>query len=290
MRLGRALLGDGTVATVIAGSEDDANVANQFLARGPQMPISDLIATAHSLGGLAALEMPDRSQHGQGDLNDASQMVWQAPVPAPGKIVGVGHNYSDLLSDLGMPPPDQPKLFAKWSSTIVGPGGIVRLPPGFSEISYEAELAVVIGATAKHISPEQALSYVFGYTIANDVTAVDAIRLDTQFTRGKNFDTFLPTGPWIVEGVDIANPNALAIELRVNGVVRQNSSTSNMIFPVAELVSFVSGICTLEPGDMILTGTPTGVARQHTPPAHLTAGDEVEIRIERLGVLDHGVV
>lgn len=215
---------------------------------------------------------------------------WLAPVDRPGKIIGVGHNYWDLVSDLGIERPEEPKLFAKWPSTIVGPGDDLVLPSEFSEVSYEAELAVIMGRTARRVLASEALSYVFGYTIVDDITAIDAIRRDIQFTRGKNFDTFLPMGPWIAERSHVPNPNDLAIELRVNGIVRQQSSTSNMIFDVSKLISFISNICTIEPGDIILTGSPTGVARQHEPPAYLVPGDRVEISIDRVGVLSHGVV
>jgi 2,4-diketo-3-deoxy-L-fuconate hydrolase len=220
----------------------------------------------------------------------AASVEWADVLPNPQKIIGIGHNYWDLVTALGMKPPRQPKLFAKWTTTLIPDGATVVLPPDVREISYEAELAVVIGRGGRDIPRSEALSYVFGYTIANDVTAIDAVRDDGgELIRGKNYDTFLPLGPMITDRDDIPSSFALPIALTQNGVARQYSSTDQMIFDVPSLISFVSRVTTLTPGDIILTGTPAGVARLHEPPAYLRPGDLIEIDIGVLGTLRHTV-
>ena len=197
----------------------------------------------------------------------------------PTKIVAVGLNYLDHAKELKMSIPDYPLIFMKPPTTVIASGDAIILPPQTKELNYEGELAVVIKDTAKSISKNEARRFIAGYTCANDVTARDLQRIDGQWTRAKSFDTFCPLGPRIVSDID---PKNLFIITRVNGVVKQNSNTKNMIFDVFELISFVSEIMTLLPGDVIITGTPPGVGA-------IEAGDVVQIEIEGIGVLKNTV-
>ena len=196
----------------------------------------------------------------------------------PSKIVCVGLNYTGHARELKMAIPDEPILFLKPPSAIIGPGEGIVYPPSSQQVDYEGELGVVIGKRCKNISAEDYEKYVLGYTCINDVTARDLQRKDGQWTRAKSFDTFAPFGPWIAK-IDWSNA---AIQTRVNGVVKQKSSTSDLIFGVPKLVEFISGVMTLEPGDLIATGTPPGVGT-------LQKGDVVEVDIEGIGVLKNFV-
>ncbi len=193
----------------------------------------------------------------------------------PSKIVCVGRNYAAHAKELGQSVPSEPLLFLKPPSALLAPGGVVRLPPESARVEHEAELAVVIGARAKKVRPEDALSHVYGYTAACDVTARDLQRKDVQFTRAKSFDTFCPVGPWIETALD---PGRVLIACRVNGSTRQFASTSDMIFDVPAIVSYASRMMTLEPGDILLTGTPEGVGP-------LEPGDALEVEVSGIGVL-----
>jgi 2-keto-4-pentenoate hydratase/2-oxohepta-3-ene-1,7-dioic acid hydratase in catechol pathway len=189
--------------------------------------------------------------------------------------VCVGRNYAAHAKELGHAVPSEPLLFLKPPSALLGPRGTVRLPPESARVEHEAELAVVVGARAKNVPRESALRHVYGYTAACDVTARDLQRKDVQFTRAKGFDTFCPLGPWIETELD---PGDVLVSCRVNGTVRQQASTREMIFDVATVVAFVSRVMTLEPGDVILTGTPEGVGP-------LEANDALEVDIAGIGVL-----
>lgn len=197
----------------------------------------------------------------------------------PTKIIAIGLNYLDHAKELKMDIPDQPLIFMKPATTVIGSEDAIILPPQTKELNYEGELAVVIKEKVKNVSKDAAQRFIAGYTCANDVTARDLQRIDGQWTRSKSFDTFCPLGPRIVSDID---PKQLSIITRVNGVVKQDSNTSNMIFDVFELVSFISEIMTLLPGDVIITGTPPGVGP-------LEAGDVVEVEIEGIGILKNTV-
>jgi len=212
-----------------------------------------------------------------------------APVPFPGKIICVGLNYMDHAAESGSRVPEQPVLFSKYNNAIIGPGEAILLPSVSSQVDYEAELAVVIGKAGKNISKDEAMNHVFGYTLFNDISARDLQFID-QWMKGKTLDTFAPTGPWIVEAGDIADPHALGIRLRLNGKEMQSSSTAHMIFDIPTLISYISRLITLEPGDLIATGTPAGVGFVRKPPVFLRPGDEVEVEIEQIGVLRNRVV
>lgn len=197
------------------------------------------------------------------------------PIERPGKIVCVGLNYRDHAEEQGADLPEAPLLFAKWPSSLIGPGEAIVIPPIVTKADYEAELGVVIGRRATRVAAGDALDYVRGYTCVNDVTVRDLQKRDGQWTRAKGFDTFCPIGPRLVEGLD---PSALAIRSRLNGETRQDSSTSDLIFDVPRLIEFISAVMTLETGDVISTGTPSGVGP-------MVPGDRIEVDIEGIGVL-----
>jgi 2-keto-4-pentenoate hydratase/2-oxohepta-3-ene-1,7-dioic acid hydratase in catechol pathway len=197
------------------------------------------------------------------------------PPVTPGKIVAVGRNYADHAKELGNDAPSEPIIFLKPPSALLPPGGTIELPPSSERVDFEGELAIVIGSRARDVKRNDWREHVLGFTCANDVTARDLQRRDVQFTRGKSFDTFCPIGPCIETDLD---PAALQLTTRVNGEVRQNGNTRDMIFHTGFIIEFVTAIMTLEPGDVILTGTPAGVGP-------LAAGDSVEVEIEGIGVL-----
>jgi 2-keto-4-pentenoate hydratase/2-oxohepta-3-ene-1,7-dioic acid hydratase in catechol pathway len=210
-------------------------------------------------------------------------------ISRPGKIVCVGLNYLDHAQEGGMELPKAPLLFAKWPNTLIGDGETIVLPLESKEVDYEAELGVVIGTTAKRVSEAEALEHVEGYICLNDVSARDMQFGDGQWTRGKSLDTFCPVGPRLVPREEIADPQQLGIRCILNGETMQDSSTSQMIFSVAEIIAYVSQVITLEPGDLLATGTPAGVGVFKDPKVLLKDGDEVSIEIDGLGTLTNPV-
>jgi 2-keto-4-pentenoate hydratase/2-oxohepta-3-ene-1,7-dioic acid hydratase in catechol pathway len=210
-------------------------------------------------------------------------------ISRPGKIVCVGLNYLDHAQEGGMELPKAPLLFAKWPNTLIGDGEAIVLPPESKEVDYEAELGVVIGTSAKRVSEADALDHIEGYICLNDVSARDMQFGDGQWTRGKSPDTFCPVGPRLVAREEIADPQQLGIRCILNGETMQDSSTSQMIFSVAEIIAYVSQVITLEPGDLIATGTPAGVGVFKDPKVLLKDGDEVSIEIDGLGTLTNPV-
>jgi 2-keto-4-pentenoate hydratase/2-oxohepta-3-ene-1,7-dioic acid hydratase in catechol pathway len=211
------------------------------------------------------------------------------PIERPGKIVCVGLNYRDHAEEQGTPLPEAPLLFAKWQNTLIGPGEPIVIPPIVTKCDYEAELGVVIGARVRDASAENALDAVAGYICVNDVSARDLQFADGQWTRGKSPDTFCPVGPRLVPRDEIPDPQQLSIRAVLNGETMQESSTSNMVFGVAELIAYITRTITLEPGDLIATGTPAGVGAFRTPPVFMQPGDEITIEIEGLGSLTNPV-
>ena len=210
-------------------------------------------------------------------------------ISRPGKIVCVGLNYLDHAQETGQEVPRAPLLFAKWPNTLIGHGDTIVLPREAGEVDYEAELGVVIGTTAKHVAEAQALDHVEGYICLNDVSARDLQFADGQWTRGKSPDTFCPVGPRLVARGEIDDPQQLAIRCILNGQTMQDSSTAQMIFSVAEIIAYVSRVITLEPGDLIATGTPAGVGVFRDPKVLLKDGDEVSVEIDGLGTLTNPV-
>jgi 2,4-didehydro-3-deoxy-L-rhamnonate hydrolase len=207
----------------------------------------------------------------------------------PQKIVCVGLNYRDHAEEQGVELPERPLLFAKWPNTLIASGEPIRIPPISQNVDYEAELGVVIGRRASRVSTDDALDFVRGYVVANDVSGRDLQFSDGQWVRGKSLDTFLPVGE-LVPASEVPDPQALPIRAILNGETMQDSNTSNQIFGVAEVVAFVSQGITLEPGDLIITGTPAGVGAFRKPPVWLKPGDEITIEIDGVGSIMNPVV
>ncbi|HUG09019.1 MAG TPA: fumarylacetoacetate hydrolase family protein [Acidimicrobiia bacterium] len=212
------------------------------------------------------------------------------PVVTPSKIIGIGLNYRDHAAETGGSLPESPLTFAIYPSAVIGHEDAIRIPRGVSQVDYEAELGVVVGRQARDVPIDEALSYVFAYTCVNDVSARDVQLKEGQWTRGKSFDTFSPVGPCLTTRDEIPDPQDLSIMSRVDGEIRQHSSTAQMAFSVAEIISFVSAGTTLFPGDLIATGTPSGVALEQTDPDWLTPGVTVEVEIESIGILRNNVI
>ncbi|TAM84822.1 MAG: FAA hydrolase family protein [Acidobacteria bacterium] len=256
----------------------------ELLGRG-QVWRKSLAAVASALGkGIDPAKAP------RGLFTPLAKARLLAPIPKPGKITCVGLNYADHAREQGHEPPKAPIFFLKSGNTICGPGDPIQLPPNSSQVDYEAEFAVVIGKKGKNISEEDAYDYVAGYMILHDVSARDLQFSDGQWYRGKSCDTFAPTGPWIVTRDEIKDAHKLRISLTLNGEVMQNSNTSNLIFSVPYLISYLSQSATWEVGDLISTGTPPGVGVFRKPPVFLKAGDTVSITVEGLGTLTNPVV
>jgi acylpyruvate hydrolase len=215
-------------------------------------------------------------------LRDA---VLGPPVISPGKILAVGLNYAAHARETNAKLPESPLIFSKCTTALAAPGQTIRLPKISEMVDYEGELAVIIGKQATSVKADSAYEYIAGYAIMNDVTARDLQRREHQWVRAKGLDTFAPCGPWLVTRDEIPDPNELGIELKVNGEVRQKSNTNDLIFKVPQLLEFISQDLTLNPGDIITTGTPSGVGFTMQPPIFLKPGDRIEITIERIGTL-----
>jgi 2-keto-4-pentenoate hydratase/2-oxohepta-3-ene-1,7-dioic acid hydratase in catechol pathway len=221
---------------------------------------------------------------------DEMGLQYGPAVADPGKIVCVGLNYRRHAAETGMPVPETPVLFSKYDNTIAGYGDSVSLPPVAIEYDYEVELGVVIGKPARNVSQEDALDYVLGYVTANDISVRDLQTRTSQWLLGKTLDNFLPVGPYLVTANEVGDPQLLGIKTWVNGDIRQNSNTGDMIFTVAEIVSYISRYFTLEPGDLIVTGTPEGVAMGREDKPWLKPGDEVVVEVEKLGALKNVMI
>ncbi len=213
-----------------------------------------------------------------------------APVPRPGKIICIGLNYRDHAIESNMPIPESPIMFSKYTNAIVGPEDGVEIPRASTQTDYEAEMAVIIGRRCRDVPKAKAYEHVFGYSCFNDVSARDFQFADKQWVRGKTCDTFAPMGPFVASTDEIPNPQNLYIKLRLNGETVQNSRTDQLIFDVPSIIEFLSSCITLEPGDVIATGTPPGVGFARKPPLFLKPGDRMEVDIEGLGVLANPVV
>lgn len=211
-----------------------------------------------------------------------------APIPRPGKIIGVGLNYNDHAAEVGRPQQDRPRLFVKVPSSVVGPGSTVAIPPGIAKLDFEVELAVVIGKRASRVEESEAIGFVAGYTILNDLSARE-FQFDItppQTSLAKSMDGFCPMGPWIVTTDELGDGSGLGVRTFVNDAKMQDGTTSDLIFSVAVLVSYISRFMTLEPGDVIATGTPAGVGAFRKPPVYLKGGDRIRMEIDRIGALE----
>lgn len=289
-RIGVGVVRDGAVRDVTAFIEALAIAARA--ERGLPRPSGMLRLLQAGPAGMAALRAHVEAAgfDGPGVLSLAETALL-APVPRPGKIVAVGRNYADHAKETGVDPFELPRIIAKLPSSVVGEGAAVALPVGVVKLDFEAELGVVIGAFARTVDERAALDAVAGYTILNDVSARE-FQFDVappQTTFAKSMDGFCPMGPWLVTRDEIPNPQALALACFVNDREMQRANTADMLFPVARLIAYLSRFMTLEPGDVIATGTPAGIGAFRDPPVWLKAGDRVRIDIESIGTLEHGV-
>jgi 2-keto-4-pentenoate hydratase/2-oxohepta-3-ene-1,7-dioic acid hydratase in catechol pathway len=224
-----------------------------------------------------------------GDPVPLREVTLLPPVARSATVVCVGRNYPDHAAEDGVAVPEFPLIFAKLSNSIIGPGDRIVVPPISDRVDFEAELGVVIGRRARGVPAAHARDHVLGYTCVNDVSARDLQLGDQQWTRGKSLDTFCPVGPWIVTPDEIPDPHVLGIRCLLNGDEMQRASTSEMVFDVDALIAFITQGITLEPGDLIATGTPAGVGFLRDPPRYLTPGDVVRVEIERIGHLENPV-
>lgn len=223
-------------------------------------------------------------------LHPPDNVRLEAPILRPGKIIALGLNYRDHIQETGRDVPEFPVVFAKFPSSVVGPGVDVKHPKVTRRLDWEVELGVVIGKTCREVSEKDALEYIAGYTVINDLTARDLQKRDKQWVRGKSLDGLCPMGPCIVTRDELGDGSGLRLYSKVNGEIKQDSTTSNLLFSVPQIVSFLSQSFTLEPGDVIATGTPSGVGFARDPPEYLKPGDEVEVSVERIGVLRNRIV
>jgi len=224
-----------------------------------------------------------------GAVHARSAVQLLAPVPRPGKVLCIGLNYKDHAAESNSPLPERPLLFSKFPTCVLAPGGTIRVPPGCENLDYEAELGVVIGKRASRVPAAKAMEHVLGYVNFNDVSARDFQFKDGQWQRGKSCDTFAPFGEYVATTDEVPDPHVLRIRLRLNGQTMQDSSTDQLIFRVPQLIESLSEHVTLEPGDVIATGTPPGVGFARKPPVWMKPGDVVEVEIEGLGVLRNEV-
>jgi 2-keto-4-pentenoate hydratase/2-oxohepta-3-ene-1,7-dioic acid hydratase in catechol pathway len=281
MRLATILTPHGPRAAAVVGTD---YVDLQATDRGLPSEVKQLLGA--SAGVKKAAADAAGSPHAVKYAANAVKLL--PPVPNAGKIICIGLNYRDHAIEGGKAIPTEPVLFSKFNTTLIASGDAIKLPKVASKVDYEAELVIVIGKTGKHIPNSQAaFDYVGGYTCGHDVSARDwQFRgEEKQWTIGKTFDTFAPTGPHIVTADEGIDPHNLRIQLRLNGQTMQNSSTKEFIFGVPEMLSFISQVFTLEPGDLIFTGTPPGVGISRKPPVLLKPGDVTEVEIENIGVL-----
>jgi 2-keto-4-pentenoate hydratase/2-oxohepta-3-ene-1,7-dioic acid hydratase in catechol pathway len=240
-----------------------------------RLTVLDVLATPALAHSAAAVGRED----GPGPSWPLEEVTLLAPVPAPRAIFGIGLNYADHVAETGGEPPERPIVFMKLPSSAAPPNAPVRCPGVVRRLDYEGELAVVMGAGGR----------VAGYAVADDVSARDLQGREPQWTRAKGADGFCPYGPWITTPDEVPDPHGLGLRTWVNGELRQDSNTSNLIFTVPKLIAFIAETCTLAPGDLILTGTPAGVGLGQDPPAFLASGDVVRIEIEGLGTIEHAV-
>jgi 2-keto-4-pentenoate hydratase/2-oxohepta-3-ene-1,7-dioic acid hydratase in catechol pathway len=292
-----ALLKDGELILDFGRATQDLRPEGGNVADYPLNPLSwfdldnPLLKKARTLyGEITANQETFARALGSEVLIEREAVRLLAPVPRPGKLIAIGLNYRDHAAESKMALPERPVVFSKFTTSVIGPHESVVLPATSDKVDYEAELAVVIGRRAKGVTKDQALDYVLGYTIVNDVSARDFQFADGQWQRGKSCDTFAPMGVYIATTDEIRDPHKLSIKLRLNGKTMQDSNTDQLIFGVPELVAFLSETITLEPGDVIATGTPSGVGFARKPPVFLKSGDVMEVEIERLGSLSNPVV
>ncbi|MDA8331505.1 MAG: fumarylacetoacetate hydrolase family protein [Candidatus Dormibacteraeota bacterium] len=260
------------------GGVTQAVTVRELLRLGPQR-LAEVLDSARSL-----------IQNGKGLAGTMGELHLVAALPDPDKILCLGQNYSEHVAEMGSQRPAAPNIFAKFRNGLVGSGEPIRLPEASAQVDYEGELAVVMGRRCSRVSPDEAMGYVGGYTVMNDVSARDLQFRTGQYTIGKAVDTFCPLGPGIVPAAEVEDPQRLGLVTRLNGEVMQNGNTADMLFSIAESISFISQVITLECGDVIATGTPAGVGYKRVPPRFLRPGDLIEVEVEGVGRLSNPVV
>lgn len=266
----------------------DGEAIVDLSAAAPDLPTE---MCAFLAAGTAALATARQATEQAGAPRLAlADVTIRAPILRPPKILAVGLNYRDHIAETGMQTPKYPMIFNKQSTAVTGPDTAIHVPRVSGDVDYEGELAVVIGRFCRHVPKNRAAEVIAGYTIAHDVSVRDWQRRVPTFTMGKSFDTHCPLGPYLVTADEVGDPHALDLETRVNGEVRQSSNTCQLLFDCFDLVEHLSTAFTLEPGDVISTGTPGGVGFAMKPPKYLTPGDRVKIAIDKLGVLENHVV
>jgi 2-keto-4-pentenoate hydratase/2-oxohepta-3-ene-1,7-dioic acid hydratase in catechol pathway len=243
-------------------------------------------------GGSAALKKASQwiASPPQGSVHPLVSTKLLAPIPRPPKLICVGLNYRDHAIESNMAIPERPTIFSKFANCVIAPGDPIVLPPKSTQPDYEAELAFIVGKGGRYIAADKWQDHVFGYTNLNDVSARDYQLATTQWLMGKTFDTFAPMGPYLVTADEVADPHNLDIKITVSGEVLQSSNTKHLIFRIPELIEYLSSVFTLEPGDVVSTGTPAGVGFARKPPRYLRAGDECIVEVQGLGELRNPVV
>jgi acylpyruvate hydrolase len=255
----------------------------------PRLP-TDMIAFLEAGRSARALAETALTNAERGEGMDSAAVTLRAPIPRPGKIICVGLNYRDHAEESKIAIPDLPTIFSKFANSVLGPNESIVIPRVTDQIDYEGELAFVIGQRARHVAVDEVQEVVAGYMAFNDVSARDFQMRTSQWTIGKTFDTFAPMGPVLVTADEIPDPHNLDLRVTINGEVMQSSNTRNLIFSIPDLVAYLSRVMTLEPGDVVATGTPAGVGFARNPPRFLQPGDRVEVEIEQLGTLVNPVV
>ena len=279
----------GSVRIGILREDDAGETVIDLKSAAPELP-TDLVELLKA-GPDALSKAENATANASADsILDRSTVTIKAPIPNPAKIICLGLNYRDHAEETNSPLPDYPIVFTKYANTVIGPGDSIVLPSISDEVDYEAEFGVVIGQTAKNVSQSDALDYVAGYVNFNDVSARDYQNRTSQWTIGKTFDTFGPMGPALVTADEIGDPHDLNIRLILNGEVMQSSNTRHLIFTVDYLIAELSSIMTLNPGDLISTGTPGGVGMARNPQVWLKPGDVCQVQIDGLGTLENPVV
>lgn len=261
----------------------DDEIVDLFLA-APDAPTE---MCAFLAGGVETRVTAEMAVERGGNRRPLSEVELLAPVPSPSKFLAVGLNYADHIAETGADTPRYPTIFTKQRTCVNRPGGDIQIPLASKAVDYEGELGIVIGETCRHVAAAGAADVIAGYTIVNDVSVRDWQNRTRQFTMGKSFDTHGPMGPVIVTADELGDPHTLGIRTFVNSELRQNSNTEHLIFNCYDIVEYISTAFTLEPGDVIATGTPSGVAAAMTPPRWLLPGDVVRVEIDRIGVLEN---
>ncbi|MGO4325865.1 fumarylacetoacetate hydrolase family protein [Cupriavidus sp. 2TAF22] len=268
-----------TLRCAAAGIEPAAGGMLRLLQAGPP-----------ALAALA-LHVQAMREAGHAAMIPLDAVTLLAPVPRPGKIVAIGRNYADHAKETGVAPFEKPRIIAKLPSSVAAPGTAIPCPPDVTKLDFEAELAVVIGVHARHIEAHEAPSVIAGYTVLNDMSARE-FQFDVsppQTTFAKSHDGFAPMGPWLVTRDEVPDPQALTVEAWINGERMQHGHTADMLFPVNTLIAYLSRFMTLEPGDVVATGTPAGSGAFRDPPRYLRAGDRLRLSVSGVGVLEHGI-